>query len=125
MHTVTLSTAVPPPADQKSFLGLVWKSMNEAQKHKSRIYRTYVDVSLEDKRFVLMTTSKDLHLKLGSFEWSFNYNLAKFLEEEFAFRRCSQLLLCFEDAKRNSEEGLLVSMTTERGSIVFTLALAH
>ena len=120
MHIVTLST-LNPPKDERTYMGRVWKDFTEAKKHKSRIYRIYIDASSEDKRFVLMTASKDLYLKLGSFEWRCNHNLAKFLEEEFENSHCSQFLLCLKGESENSEEGILVNKTVERGEIIFTL----
>ncbi|MDD2657144.1 MAG: hypothetical protein PHD04_00565 [Candidatus Pacebacteria bacterium] len=124
MHTVVLSTA-NPPADKNSHLWWVWKGMTEALEHKSRVYRTYIDDVTSREQFTLVTTSKDLHLKLGSFDWQYNYHLAKCLEEEFKRCQCSQLLLCFEDAVRNSEKGILVTMTAKENEITFTLALAR
>lgn len=124
MYTTTISTSTTP-ADKKSYRALLLKDLVEAKKHKSRIYRTYVDIAAQDKRYVLMTTSKDLHLKLGSLEWHFHHNLAKFLEEEFTSNRCYQLLLCFEDKAREAEEGILVSMTIEGGAVIFTLSPAR
>lgn len=120
MHIVTLS-ASNPPKDEKTYAGLVWRDFTEAKNLKSKIYRTYIDASSEDKHFVLMTASKDLHLKLGSFEWRCNYNLAKFLEQEFENSRCSQLLLCLKGESENSEEGILVNKTVVREETTFTL----
>ena len=124
MHTVVLSTT-KPPTNEQSYAGLLWKGLVEVKKLKTRIYQTYIDDSKCDKRFILSTTSKDLHLKLGSFDWRIQYNFAKFLEEEFEKGRCARLLLCFKGESENSEEGLLVTKVTEGGQIIFTLALAR
>lgn len=124
MHTVVLSIKTPP-ADKESHAGFLWKGMTESKQLKTRVYQTYIDETGKDMRFVLSTTSKDLHLKLGSFEWRYQYHLAKFLEEEFERGRCSRLLLCFKGESENSEEGLLVTKVVEGGRTIFTLALAR
>jgi len=121
MHTVTISTS-QSPANVETHLRSFWEGLTEAVKQKSRIYRTYVDAP--EGRFVLMTTSKDLHLKLGSFDYGVNYHFAKLLEEEFDRHGIHLLLLRFVDSKQGFEKGMLVTMAKEGTVIVFTLALA-
>ncbi len=125
MHTVVISKS-QQPADPNSSLAILLKDMEKSLGMKSRVYSINVWTPNDKTKFVFRTTSKDLALKLCSFEWQVQYNLAVFIEEEISRVRCSEILLCFRAESNNSEEGVLVTKTyNENGHTVFTLAVAR
>jgi hypothetical protein len=125
MHTVILSTNESAKENPESSSSLL-RALRDEQQLKTRIYRTYVagDVSV-NKWFVFVTTSKDVHLRLGSFSRATCFILGKFLKGELARLSASQLLLVFKDEKKGLNEGLLVTLTREAEDYVFTLSPAH
>ncbi|MDP2655808.1 MAG: hypothetical protein Q8P17_04800 [bacterium] len=125
MHQVTLCrpTTNPNPSDHLHLIG-VMDDLDRIRKQKVRIFQTTVgNVATDGLPYYwqYITTSKDLHLSLGEMNRSGQYHLSVWLEEEFAQKRCSQLLV-ITDYWSNA---VLVTRTGEDQHVTFTCASAH
>ena len=104
------------------------RQLDQARKQKGKVYQTYVD-DQGKKKFVFVTTSKDVHLGLGMLTNLGQSLLAKQLEYEFRNKTFGQLMLNLpsESGDENDEKSVLVAMTEDRasGETCFGLSPAH
>ena len=105
-----------------------FKEAKKIDKSGARVYQTYpMDDDASKWHFVFTTTSKDVHLVFGLLGLDGQHALAHMLAEEFRLRKCSQLLLGF-DQKRDFA---LVTQTVEHEHVAnwktftFTFSPAH
>lgn len=77
----------------------VLDALNQVASQHVKVYRTFVPKG-DKGSYVFTTTSKDLHLALGTLSAEGRLHLASLLELEFEAGECQELLM-FTEAERN------------------------
>lgn len=108
------------------------RKIDLSRKQKGKVYQTYVDGEKgvdgeERERFAFVTTSKDIHLRIGLLNSLGQYLLAKLLEYEFQNKSFGQLMLCLQKDLGDDDSNVLVAITrdTALGETSFGLSPAH
>ena len=104
-------------------LNAVIDAIQQASSQVAKVYRTYC--ADEEKAYVFITTSKDIHLSLGAVFSESHIHLAKLLEEAFSHgdRLCVSLLLFLSGDKKN---GIFVTLTNKNEKcMIYHLSPVH
>ncbi len=120
MHTVSLTR--PEKGDIGTHLEVVIAELEHLQKKGPRIYRTYCEY--DGVHYVLTTTSKDLHLALGTFRPIPQMHFCMLLEQEFRRNEgvCNELTLVMSEEKGAM---YVTKNQTDPKQISFHLSPAH
>ncbi len=95
-------------------------ALEKMKAQRVRVYSTFP--RSQSKAFCLLTTSKDVHLRLGSMTDTERFHFASLLEEEMAQEPSKTLIIIGDD----EEKGILVTLGEPNGKgPVFHLSPAN
>jgi hypothetical protein len=94
----------------------VWKEViiKVVGEKDSRVYRTFCGTDVNNYAYVLLTTSKDLHLLVGTFSEKGRNQLCLLFEQEFERAAVHSFLLSFQRYDEAARNVMLVTRTRER-----------
>ena len=121
-HTVVIPRCISPGATNPHMSSFV-SEVSEIRRQKGRVYQTYVEDG--DKKFTLVTTSKDIHLGLGGMTKEAQILLTRLLDHEFARGNFGQLMLGMEKDEGDECSYTLVSTSTYCGERSFGFSPAR
>lgn len=107
-------------AKTSSDVSLILSTMDQLR-NNPRVYRTRVVFS-GGKVVVLATTSKDIYLGLGAFEFHVQQALVRIIEKTYREQGHKQFLLSIENKGRDA---LLVTAVQDGNTVSYTLSAAH